>query len=240
MLEFPSNPYDKTIWDPIDSNWAIEDPLHGPSAMHQLLRKPPMPLGNGIYLSPGLYYMEGTIYEDSNEHPVYRIGESYSTTDFFKQLKDLEEWTNYSRLGEDVLTALEAQRQKKRMHKLGYASCFKATDVCPGGEKLIDCPTGRQAYRAGKEYAEKYSEYLPKQGNSETTLASGAKKCTECSVSCEVAVIAENGEPKYTRVNFFEQDPDDEHIIKLNLEHVISQARKPKIGNKIRQATEDS
>jgi len=42
--------FDNTVWDPIDHEQAIKDPLHGPSALASLAEIPPMSVGDGLFV----------------------------------------------------------------------------------------------------------------------------------------------------------------------------------------------
>lgn len=200
------NPWDKTIWDPIDPEQAIEDPMHGPSAVHDMLQTPAMPLGDGTYYQPGGFYTQGTAYVDSQDRPVLRIGSS--TMAVRRETLNLQEWLEAHRNGgEEALTALEAQRQKARLGKTGVAHTYKLSDVCPGGKKLADCETGSTAYRAGQEWAAKNKQEKPGEGTLLHLLAWAGGTCVGCAVSCEVAVKTVDGKPEETRVSFYKPDP---------------------------------
>jgi hypothetical protein len=200
------NPWDETIWDPIDPEQAIEDPMHGPSAVHSMLQTPAMPMGDGTYYQPGAYYTHGTGYVDSLDRPVYRIGGS--TMSGMREAFSLQEWIEAHHDGEEALTALEAKRQQKRLEKTGFAHCYKPTDVCPGGKKLEDCDTGNKAFTAAHEWAANNSVEEPNEGTMSNVLAWAGGKCVECSVSCEVAVKTRDGIPQETRVSFYKPDPN--------------------------------
>jgi len=91
-----NNPYDSTVWDPFDPERAIEDHMHGPSAVHDLLTTPPMPLGNGTYYQPGGYYAVGTVYFDAKGQPVRRAGNVSSMLDPELETRDVHEWIEAS------------------------------------------------------------------------------------------------------------------------------------------------
>lgn len=208
------NPWDETIWDPIDPEQAIEDPMHGPSAVHNMLQTPAMPLGDGTYYQPGAFYIHGTGYVDSQDRPIFRIGGS--TMAGMREAFDLQEWAEANYEGEEALTALEAKRQQKRLEKNGFAHCYKPTDVCPGGKKLEDCYMGNKAFTAAQEWAAKSDQEKPGDGTLSNILAWAGGKCVECFVSCEVSVKTLNGKPQETRVSFYKPDPNIP-TIKLDL-----------------------
>jgi hypothetical protein len=200
-----SNPWDRTVWDPVHPEHAIEDPMHGPSAVHGMLRTPAMPRGDGTYYQPGAFYTHGTAYLDSKDRPVFRMGGSGGSG--MREARDLQEWLDACREGEDALTALEAGRQRRRMEKTGLASCFKLSDVCPGGKRLEDCETGSVAYGAAQEWATNNDTEKPGEGTRSNVLAWAGGKCVGCVVSCEVAVKTIDGKPEENRVTFYKADP---------------------------------
>ncbi|HJQ08973.1 MAG TPA: hypothetical protein VJ836_05835 [Candidatus Saccharimonadales bacterium] len=195
--EDPSgNPFDNTIWDPVDPERAIEDPLHGPSAVHDMLEIPEMPLGDGTYYQPGGFYAVGTVYFDAKGQPVYRIGSARGMSSVMREMRDLEEWRETSRLGEDALTALEAQRQRARLSSRGVAHAFKPSDVCGGGKRLDQCDTAITMMQAAQEAASSTERpKAPGEGRMWNTLAWLGRSCADCSLSCEVAIETNNGEP---------------------------------------------
>ena len=56
----PHNPYDQTIWDPANTEHAIEDPFHGPEAVAGLLSIPPYRNSDGSFYVFGASYVCGT------------------------------------------------------------------------------------------------------------------------------------------------------------------------------------
>jgi hypothetical protein len=216
-----SNPFDNTIWDPIDPEHAIEDPMHGPSAVEGLLETPPMPLGDGTYYQPGGFYAVGTTYFDAKGQPVYRIGSARGTSSMMREMRDLEEWRETSRLGEDALTALEAIRQQARLGKTGVAHAFKSSDVCGGGKRIDECETASSMIDAANESAAKVAEQTkaPGEGRMWHTLAWLGKTCGSCALNCEVAYQTYNGEPTgITRFSNTQPWPDDMPVVRINLQ----------------------
>lgn len=207
-------PWDQTIWDPVSPEQAIEDPIHGPSALHDMLQTPAMPRGDGTYYQPGAFYMHGTGYVDSQDRPVFRMGGS--TVAGMREGFELQEWLEAHREGDEALTALEAKRQQARIEQTGFAHTYKLSDVCPGGKKLEDCDTGNKAFAVAQEWAANNSVEKPNEGTMSNVLAWAGGKCTECSVSCEVAVKSRDGIPQETRVSFYKPDPNSKTVqIKL-------------------------
>jgi len=200
------NPWDQTIWDPINPEQAIEDSMHGPSAVHDMLQTPAMPRGDGTYYQPGAYYTHGTGYVDSHDRPVYRIDSSIVAG--MREGFELQEWLAAHRESDEALTALEARRQQKRLEETGFAYTYKSTDVCPGGKKLEDCETGNAAYQAGQEWATENSQEKPGDGTVSNVITWAGGKCVGCSVSCEVAVKTVDGQAQETRVSFYKPDPN--------------------------------
>ena len=114
-----NNPWDRTIWDPIESEHAIEDLLHGPTAVHNSLQIPAMPHGDGTYYQPGAFYVHGTAHVDSQDRPVLRIGLAHTAG--MREVARLQEWVKAYHEGEEALTALESERQQERLKKTGFA-----------------------------------------------------------------------------------------------------------------------
>lgn len=203
------NPWDQTIWDPKNPEQAIEDRMHGPSAVLAMLQIPAMPRGDGTYYQPGAFYTHGTGYVDSHDRPVYPIGGS--TMAGMREGFDLQEWLKAHREGGDALTELEARRQQKRLEETGFAHTYKPSDVCPGGKKIEDCETGNAAYQTGQEWASNANE-KPGEGTISNVIALAGGKCLGCFVSCEVAVKTIDGKPQETRVSFYKPDPNIQTI----------------------------
>lgn len=67
------NWYDTSIPDPFNAEQAIEDPMHGPEAIGNLLSIPPMPNEDGTYHVFGGLYVCGTTSFDSDGKPFTRI-----------------------------------------------------------------------------------------------------------------------------------------------------------------------
>lgn len=221
-MSTPENPWDTTIWDPINPEQAIEDPLHGPSALGGLLETPPMPLGDsrGLYYQPGGFYIAGTIYVDAKDLPVYMIGSARSMQASMREMNDLEEWREASCLGEDALTALEAQRQRARLDRTGVAYAFRPSDVCGGGIRLDECETAGVMVPAAQEIA----------ANADRPTGSGegrmwnvparllGRTCTSCSLACEVAYETVDGKPTgITRFATARPLLDDFAVIRIDL-----------------------
>jgi hypothetical protein len=100
-MSTPENPFDRTVWDPVDPEQAIEDPLHGPSAVSGLLEVPPMPLGDGRYYQPGGFYAFGAVYVDAEGQPIYEIHTTpRPTTEIIREQQAVSEWVAAYRRGE--------------------------------------------------------------------------------------------------------------------------------------------
>lgn len=197
-MNLPENPFDKTVWDPIDSEQAAEDPLHGPSATFDMLSVPAMPLGTseGLYWQPGGFYALGTVYFDALDKPVYRIGRARSTSAVTREMLALSEWVETSRQGATALTVLEAQRQRARLERNGVAYSFKPSDVCAGGRRLDDCQTVQSMMDAAGEYADSTMQDKKQgEGTIWNVLAWLGKTCSACSLNCQVAVQTRDGAP---------------------------------------------
>lgn len=203
----PHNPFDQTIWDPSGEH-AIEDPFHGPSAIHQLLNIPAMPNGNGRYHQPGSYYVNGTPYLDSEGRPVFVFG-MHSISSFMSGNDELREWLDtFHQGGESALLELETKRQQERLETNGFAHCFKPTDVCPGGKQLQDCTEGNEAFEGAAQWRDKNTQEKPGEGEINSNLSWLGKKCGSCALSCEVSVKAFDGIPTETRVTYYRPNPD--------------------------------
>jgi hypothetical protein len=192
-------------WDPLDPEQAIEDPMHGPSAVHNMLQIPAMPLGDGTYYQPGAFYAQGTAHIDSQNRPVFRIGRT-STMAGMREAFELQEWVAAHKEGGDALTQLETSRQQRRLAQTSFAHCFKPSDVCPGGKRLENCEIGNAAYHAAQKWAEKNNQEKPGEGTWSNLLAWAGGTCTECSLACEAAVKTVNGVPQESRVTFYKPE----------------------------------
>lgn len=97
----PENHFDNTLWDPVNPEHAIEDPMHGSEAVMSLLDTPPMPLPDGTYHVFGGYYLIGTNTFDASGKPFKKIGVPGSTG--FGMLRDvqrMEQWHEIVASGE--------------------------------------------------------------------------------------------------------------------------------------------
>ena len=199
------NPFDETIWDPTNNEQAIEDPMHGPSAVFNMLQTPGMPLGDGLYYQPGMYYTEGTSYVDANGKPIYRINATGASD--LQELFKVSEWVIASQKGQSAINILEGGRQQERLQKQGFAHCFKTTDVCPGGKQLRDCETGNDAYTKSQALVTDLNEGKNRTvGPNFTTYAWLGGVCAGCELRCSAAVKMDDGEAAISRVTFIEPD----------------------------------
>lgn len=213
----PENPFDKTIWDPVDPEHAIEDPMHGPSAVEGLLQTPPMPLGDGTYYQEGGFYAFGSVYVDAKDQPIYIIGLGRSTSVIRREAYELEEWRQASLAGKEALTALEARRQQERLDKNGVIHAFKLSDVCAGGQRIEDCETASSMVEAANTYAETMEEG-DGSGRMWHVPAWLGKTCATCSLSCEIAVQTEDGKPTgITRFSNVRPLAADFPVVRLDL-----------------------
>ncbi len=88
----PENPFDQTIWDPIDSEQAIEDPIHGSESVLRRLATPPMPLLDGTYHVFGGYDLIGTCTFDANGKPFHKLSVISSPMDTLREVQMMEDW----------------------------------------------------------------------------------------------------------------------------------------------------
>src|SRR6266498_4049137 len=140
-MSTPEDSFDCTVGDSQNPERAIEDPMHGPWAVYDLLHTPPMPRGDGTYYQPGGFYAFGSNIVDAKDQPLFVIGVARSTSTFIREMHDLEEWRLANLEGEDAAMALEARRQQERLDTNKVAYAFKPSDVCAGGERLENCET---------------------------------------------------------------------------------------------------
>jgi hypothetical protein len=211
FMPTPENPFDKTIWDPNDPEHAIEDPMHGPSTVHDLLNIPAMPLGDGTYYQPGGYYAFGTPYIDPKGRPVHRFSTAHGL-DFMRDTGELSEWTETARKGPEALTQLEASRQKERLEKQGYAFAFREEDACAGGKNVSDCVTASTMLKEAREYTEQDSGIgADIKEPTWVVPAQLSRRCGECALSCDIAIKYESGEAtdefRFTNTKPFEDHP---------------------------------
>ncbi len=170
--------------------------MHGPSAVHSLLKIPEMPLGDGTYYQPGGFYAVGTPYFDANGQPVYRIGSARSTSALMREIRDLDEWREASQLGEKFLIALEGQRQRRRMADTGAAHAFKPSDVCGGGKRLSECETAESMIQGATEIAANTNRpSTSNEGQIWNVPQHLSRTCGSCALSCQVAYQTNDGAP---------------------------------------------
>ena len=192
----PNNPFDTSIPDPFAPEQMIEDPMHGPSAVHGMLEIPEMPLGDGTYYQPGGFYAVGTPYFDASGQPVYRIGSARTTSALMREIRDLDEWREASQLGDEFLTALEGQRQRQRMDKTGVAHAFKPNDVCGGGKRLSECETAATMIQGAKDIATNVDQ--PSTSGEDPIWNVPiylSRTCGSCALSYQVAYQTKGGVP---------------------------------------------
>jgi hypothetical protein len=97
----PENPWDKTIWDPIDPEHAIEDPFHGSESIMQRLSFPPMPMPDGTWWVFGGSEIVGTCSFDAEGKPFIKFKSAASTLGMLSDLQRIEDW--HAALAEDGL-----------------------------------------------------------------------------------------------------------------------------------------
>lgn len=174
----------------------IEDPIHGPSAVHDLLEIPEMPLGDGTYYQPGGFYAVGTPYFDASGQPAYRTDSARTTSALMREIRDLDEWWKASQLGDKFLTALEGRRQRQRMDKTGVAHAFKPTDVCGGGKRLSVCETAEPMIQEVKDTAADVNQPSTSGESPVWNVPIHlSRTCGSCALSCQVAYQTRGGVP---------------------------------------------
>lgn len=100
MSELTQNPWDDTVWDPINPEQAIEDPLHGPEARLRLLSTPPYPNEDGTYHVFGGLYVCGTTSFDAEGRPFIKIGGGSSMLEAMRDSHRHIEWIKKWEAGE--------------------------------------------------------------------------------------------------------------------------------------------
>lgn len=96
----PENPFDQTVWDPSESEQAIEDPLHGSEAILNLHAIPPMPKPDGTFHVFGGLYLCGTTSFDAEGRPFIRIGSGRAMYAAIRESRLTIDWVNKYRAGE--------------------------------------------------------------------------------------------------------------------------------------------
>lgn len=224
------NPYDNTIWDSQNPEHAIEDPLHGPSAVFNLLQIPAMPYGDGTYYQPGAFYALGSGTVDVNGQPllVFNVG---NPSIMMREVRDMDEWvTTYHNEGEEGLAQLEANRQQERLARNGFVQAFKDSDICGGGKRLDNCETALEMRVAAQDFADKQTTERPSEGIIMNELLQLTRKCGSCALNCSVALQTNNGKPtditritntKLTEGRLFVMNIDESSLKKVDDNDVL-------------------
>jgi hypothetical protein len=95
----PHNPYDKTVWDPIDSERAIEDPFHGPEVVTGLLAIPPYRNSDGTFYVFGGSYLCGTCTFDAEGRPFIEFKAGFDSS-FLREVQEHQKWIEAYHAGE--------------------------------------------------------------------------------------------------------------------------------------------
>ncbi len=93
------HPFDKTVYDPIDSEQAIEDPFHGPEAVIGLLSIPPYKNADGTYHVFGGSYVCGTCSFDAEGKPFIEFKPGYNLN-FIREVEQHRKWIEAYNKGE--------------------------------------------------------------------------------------------------------------------------------------------
>lgn len=193
----PNHPFDYSKLDSFNRERTIEDPMHGPSAMHSILEVPEMPLGDGTYYRPGLGHISPDHF-DANGLPLKRvIGQLPNTSAKMRKASSWTEWADaYRQGGVPMLTVLEGRRQQERMEETGAAHALKPTDVCGGRKRLDEC---RLAELMIKEASEIAASAKPASTSNEGRIWNVppqlSRKCGVCALTCQVAYETNDGTP---------------------------------------------
>jgi hypothetical protein len=100
-MSSPEDPFDKTIWDPIDPEHAIEDPFHGPEALMTLLSIPPYKNEDGtFYVFGGSMLPCRTCDFDADGKPFVEIKSAAMSFNFMRQLEEHRKWIEAFNKGE--------------------------------------------------------------------------------------------------------------------------------------------
>jgi hypothetical protein len=100
MEKNPHNPWDQTVWDPNNPEEAIEDSMHGPTAVNELLNTPPLKLEDGTYHVFGGYYLCGTNTFDAEGKPFIRFKTAPTMGALFHEAQAIQEWVEAYQNGE--------------------------------------------------------------------------------------------------------------------------------------------
>lgn len=193
--ENPFNPYDQTIQDPTNPEFAIEDPMHGPSAILAMSQTPPMPRGDGTYYQAGAYSTIGTAIFDALGGPISGYPSAASTAESMREVLRLSEWVIASHEGEEALKALETRRQQQRLDQKGYAQSFKPSDICAGGERLDECETAIPLIAAAQEYIATRQAEANNHHTGWNVLSWLGKTCANCQLACQTSIETKDGIP---------------------------------------------
>ena len=93
------DPFDKTIWDPIDPEQALEDPFHGPEAVMGLLSIPPYRNADGTYYVFGGSHISGTCTFDAEGRPFIEFKAGIDPG-FIRELEGHGKWIEAHSKGE--------------------------------------------------------------------------------------------------------------------------------------------
>ena len=99
MIDF-ENHYDTTIWDPVDPEGAIEDPMHGPEAVMSLASIPPMPRADGSYYVFGGHYLCGANDFDKDGKPYIVMGSGMLGASLIRESQTMMDWVERYQNGE--------------------------------------------------------------------------------------------------------------------------------------------
>jgi hypothetical protein len=96
----PEDPFDKTIWDPVDPEQAIEDPFHGSEALISLLSIPPYRNEDGtFYVFGGSMLPCRTCDFDGEGRPFIELKAGMDPA-FMRQLEERRKWIKAFHSGE--------------------------------------------------------------------------------------------------------------------------------------------
>lgn len=87
-----NDPFDRTIWDPVDEDRIIEELFQGPEALSDLLSIPPYERPDGSYYVFGASRLPcHTCYFDADGKPFIKLKSGYDQN-FLYELEDHKRW----------------------------------------------------------------------------------------------------------------------------------------------------
>lgn len=95
----PENPFDRTMWDPVNPEHAIEDPFHGSEAIMASLAIPPFRNEDGTFYVFGASHFCGSCTFDAEGRPFIKIKAGFDPS-FLRELEEHAKWIEAFQAGE--------------------------------------------------------------------------------------------------------------------------------------------